>query len=485
MRTRLSQKWNQFEQTLADATRRDFLTSSASGLGGLALSAHLASELVAGEKGASRTDPLAPRSAHRRAKAKACIFIYLAGAPSHLELYSPKPKLKQFNGQQLPDSLTKGIRFAFINKNAKLMASKRPYKQYGESGMWFTDRLPHVSRHADVICMIQTMHSEAFNHHPAQMLMCCGQQKFGLPSVGAWLNYGLGAPSKNLPGYIVLAAGPAARGGATLYSSGFLPSTVAGVLFRSKGEPVLNLNNPKGLTSAAQRISLDALKDLNKRRFGSLGDQEINSRISAYELAFRMQTAAPDLIDLSDETKQTLESYGVQRKGVPGDFSRNCLLARRMVERGVRFINIFHGGWDAHGGLEGNVASNCNVVDQPVGALLADLKQRGMLDSTLVVWGTEFGRTPLVQGKDGRDHHPHAFPIWMAGGGARGGYTHGRTDDLGWSIQENPVHINDFQATLMRLFGIDDKKLIHRFKGLDFRLTGVGESGHVVNDLIG
>ncbi|MEC9008119.1 MAG: DUF1501 domain-containing protein, partial [Planctomycetota bacterium] len=295
---------NQLEQLIADATRRDFLTSSASGLGGLALSAHLASELVADEK-TPRVHPTPGSGSHFPGRAKACIFIYLAGAPSHLELYSPKPTLKKFNGQQLPDSLTKGVRFAFINKNATLMASKRPYRQHGECGMWFSDRLPHVSRHADDICMIQTMHSEAFNHHPAQMLMCCGQQKFGLPSMGAWLNYGLGAPSKNLPGYIVLAAGPAARGGATLYSNGFLPSTVAGVLFRSKGEPVLNLNNPKGLNAAAQRISLDALKDLNQGRFGALGDQEINSRIAAYELAFRMQSAAPDLIDLAGETKQT------------------------------------------------------------------------------------------------------------------------------------------------------------------------------------
>ena len=272
MRTFVPHMRNQLEQLIADTTRRDFLTSSASGLGGLALSAHLASELVADES-TPRVRPTPGSGSHFSGRAKACIFIYLAGAPSHLELYSPKPTLKKFNGQQLPDSLTKGVRFAFINKNATLMASKRPYRQHGECGMWFSDRLPHVSRHADDICMIQTMHSEAFNHHPAQMLMCCGQQKFGLPSMGAWLNYGLGAPSKNLPGYIVLAAGPAARGGATLYSNGFLPSTVAGVLFRSKGEPVLNLNNPKGLNTAAQRISLDALKDLNRGRFGALGGE--------------------------------------------------------------------------------------------------------------------------------------------------------------------------------------------------------------------
>ena len=473
---------NPFESHVT-RTRREFLTTSASGLGGIALSS-LLQQQVSAEKGKPRTDPLAPRPGHFEAKTKACIFIYLAGAPSQLELFNPKPKLKEMAGKQLPDSLTKNVRFAFINKKAKLMASNRTFKQHGKSGMWFSDRLPNIASCADDICMIHSLHTEAFNHHPGQLVMCCGQQKFGLPSVGSWLSYGLGSESENLPGYVVLNAGPAARGGATLYSSGFLPSTYAGVLFRNKGEPVLNLNNPAGITQDVQRKSLDALKELNNERFNLLGDEEITSRIAAYELAFRMQSSAPELIDLSQETKATLDSYGVARSGQDGDFARNCLLARRLVQRGVRFINLFHGGWDAHGGLAANVKNNSKVVDQPVAALIKDLKQRDMLDSTLVVWGTEFGRTPLAQGKDGRDHHPAAYTIWMAGGGSRGGITYGKTDELGWSIEEKPVHINDFQATLLHLFGIDDKRLVYRFKGLDFRLTGLGDSGHVIKELI-
>jgi hypothetical protein len=459
------------------ASRRQFLTTSASGLGGIALSSLLSNDLSAAKS--SRTDPLAPKDPHfRKAPAKACIFVYLAGAPSQFELFNYKPKLVEHNGETLPDSLTEGVRFAFINKNAKVLASKREFKQHGQSGMWFSDALPHLSSCADDICMIHSMKTEAFNHHPGQLAMCCGMQQFGRPSIGSWVTYGLGSESENLPGYVVLTAGGAARGGATLYTNGFLPSSYGGVLFRNQGEPVLNLNNPAGLTTQVQRSSLDALADLNKERLGIQDDGEIQSRIDAYELAFRMQTAAPELIDTGKESQATLESYG------PGDFAKNCLLARRLVERGVRFVNIFHGGWDAHGGLAGNINSNAKAVDQGMAALIKDLKQRGMLDETLVVWGTEFGRTPLAQGNDGRDHHPFAFSMWMAGGGSKPGYTHGKSDDLGWHVAENPVHVNDFQATLLKLFGLDDKKLTFRFKGLDNRLTGVGESGHVVDDLI-
>lgn len=458
------------------ASRRQFLTTSASGLGGIALSSMLSKELGAKTH---RTDPLAPRKPHfDKAPAKACIFVYLAGAPSQFELFNPKPKLEEHNGQPLPASLTEGVRFAFINKNAKVLASKRKFKQHGDSGMWFSDALPHLATCADDITMIHSMKTEAFNHHPGQLAMCCGMQQFGRPSIGSWLTYGLGSESENLPGYVVLTAGGAARGGATLYTNGFLPSSYGGVLFRNQGEPVLNLNNPAGLNASVQRSSLDALADLNRERLNVENDNEIQSRIDAYELAFRMQTAAPELIDTSKESKKTLESYG------SGDFAKNCLLARRLVERGVRFVNIFHGGWDAHGGLSGNITNNAKAVDQPLAALLKDLKQRGMLDSTMVVWGTEFGRTPLAQGNDGRDHHPFAYSMWMAGGGSKPGYTHGKSDDLGWHVAENPVHVNDFQATLLKLFGLDDKKLIFRFKGLDNRLTGVGESGHVVDDLI-
>jgi len=458
-------------------TRRQFLTTSASGIGGAALASMLAGEPATAAE--SRTDPLAPREPHLPgAKAKACIFVYLAGAPSQFELFTPKPKLMELNGKKLPDSLTEGVRFAFINRNATCLASKRKFAQHGESQMWFSDALPHLATCADDICMIHTMHTKAFNHHPGQLVMCCGMQSFGRPSMGSWVTYGLGSESENLPGYVVLTAGGAARGGATLYSNGFLPSSFGGVQFRNQGEPVLNLDNPAGLTREVQRKSLDALADLNRERLRLQGDDEIRSRIDAYELAFRMQAAAPELIDTTGESKSTLDSYG------EGDFAKNCLLARRMVERGVRFVNIFHGGWDAHGGLAGNITNNSKAVDQPLAALLKDLKARGMLDSTLVVWGTEFGRTPLAQGADGRDHHPFAFSMWMAGGGSRPGYTHGRTDDVGWSIEENPVHANDFQATALRLFGLDDRKLTYRFKGLDQRLTGVGEDGKLVPELM-
>ncbi len=464
--------------------RREFLATSASGIGTLALASLLKDDqLLAVDF--ERKDPLAPKPPHFDATAKACIFIYLAGAPSHLDLFNPKPKLKELDGQTLPDSLTKNVRFAFINKNAKCKPTQEKFRRYGQSGMWFSNRLPHISSCADDICMMHTMHTEAFNHHPGQLVMNCGDQKFGRPSIGAWLNYGLGTESKNLPGYVVLTAGPPARGGATNWSSGFLPSTYQGVLFRNQGEPVLNLNNPKGLTDAVQRKSLEAVADLNRERLNSVLDPEISSRIAAYELAYRMQAAAPELIDLSSETKQTLEKYGVNRSdGVQKSFATNCLLARRLVERGSRFINIYHGGWDQHGNLTKDLAKNSMIVDQPIAALLKDLKQRGLLQSTMVVWGTEFGRTPLAQGGDGRDHHPSAYSMWMAGGGARGGYSHGDSDEIGWGIADKPLHIHDFHATLLHLFGLDDKNLTYRFKGLDFRLTGTGDTGTVVKELI-
>ena len=469
-------------------SRRRFLASSAYGLGGAAL-AHLLSRDAFGEEeakfaSAHRTDPLAPKPPHFAPRAKACIFVYLAGAPSQYDLFTPKPKLAELAGEKLPESLTAGVRFAFVSKDSPVMASPRKFKQHGESGLWLSDRLPHLAACADELCMIQSMHTEAFNHHPGQLAFCCGQPKFGLPSVGSWLTYGLGSASENLPGYVVLTAGEAARGGATLYQSGFLPSTYAGVLLRGQGEPVLNLASPPGVTDQVQRATLDALSDLNGHRHALLGDEEIESRIAAYELAFRMQSAAPELIDLAREDQLTLDAYGLDRDGADGVFSRNCLLARRLVERGVRFVNLIHGGWDAHDQLDANVERNARTVDQPLSALIADLKQRGLLDSTLVVWGTEFGRTPLAQGKDGRDHHPFAFPCWMAGGGTRAGYTHGQTDDVGWAPIEKPVHVHDFHATLLHLFGLDDKRLTMRFKGLEFRLTGLGDDGRVVPELI-
>lgn len=487
-------------------SRRDFLTTSASGIGLAALASLLQDDgLLAADTTASGlaegTNPLAPKAPHFAPKAKACIFIFLAGAPSQLDLFDPKPKLNELHGQPLPESMTKEVRFAFIKKeSAVLMGSPRKFTPRGQCGTEFSDMLPHIGSCADDIALIRSLHTDAFNHHPGQLMMNTGVPRFGRPSMGSWLTYGLGSESKDLPGYVVLTAGRGTSGGASNWSSGFLPSTYQGVLFRNKGEPILNLNNPAGMTTAMQRRSIDALGHLNRQRYERIGDPEIASRIAAYELAFRMQSAAPELIDLSGESRETLETYGVDRtdgevtdgrggsKGTYSAFSTNCLLARRLVERGVRFVNLYHASWDHHSQLDKGLAFNCGMADQPVAALLKDLKQRGLLDTTLVVWGAEFGRTPLGenrQGRDsntGRDHHPFAYSVWMAGGGIKGGQVVGKTDELGWNPVEDSMHINDFHATILRLFGFDHTKLSLRFKGLDVRLTNV--AGQVVEKLI-
>lgn len=479
------------------ATRRSFLNTSASGLGGIAL-AHLLQQDASAAP--ASTNPLAPKDPHFPAKAKNCIFIFMAGAPSQIDLFDPKPKLNELDGQPLPKSMTENVRFAFIEKEtAKLMGSKRTFQKYGECGMDFSDLLPHMGTCADDLLMIRSLHSEQFNHHPGQLMMQCGRGTFGLPTMGSWLTYGLGSESENLPGYVVLTSGRGSSGGATLWQSGFLPSTYAGVLFRDQGEPVLNLSNPSGLPPELQRAGLDTLRDVNQARYEAMRDPEIASRIASYELAYRMQSAAPELIDLSGESEKTLEAYGVNRADPEGggrgkaasgntaqSFARNCLLARRMVERGVRFINIVYASWDHHSGLDKELTYNATVVDQPIAALIKDLKERGMLEDTMVVWGTEFGRTPLGEnrrgrsGATGRDHHPFSFSMLMAGGGIQGGQVYGKTDEVGWGIEDKPVHINDLHATMMHCFGIDHEKLTHRFQGRDFRLTDVG--GHVIHD---
>jgi hypothetical protein len=418
-----------------------------------------------------------------------------------MDLFDPKPKLNELHGQPLPDSLLKNVRFAFIQKDsARLMGSPRKFKQHGQSGMVFSDLLPNIAQCADDICMIRSMHTDQFNHHPGQLLMQCGRAAFGLPTMGAWINYGLGSEGQNLPGYVVLTAGRGSSGGATLWQSGFLPSTYAGVLFRNKGEPILNLSNPPGISRELQREDLDALNQLNQKRFQEIHDPEIASRIASYELAFRMQAAAPELIDLSAESPATLAMYGLDRDdpvikadrpGGPGQyrsFAANCLLARRLVERGVRFINIIHASWDHHSNLNAELGFNAGMSDQPIAALIKDLKQRGLLNDTLVVWGSEFGRTPLGENRKGReantgrDHHPYSFTLFMSGGGTKGGLTYGATDDIGWNITENPVHINDFHATILHLFGLDHLKLTHRFQGRDYRLTDV--AGNVIPALL-
>ncbi len=478
-----------------EQTRRSFLATSASGLGGVALASLLTEDGLLADEFAN---PLIPRRPHYEPKAKACINIFMAGAPSHLDLFDPKPELNKRHGQSLPKDVLDKARFAFIKPDTvKLMGTKRVFKPYGQCGMKLSDYLPHLGTVADELLMVRSMQSDEFNHHPGQLLMQCGVSRFGMPTTGSWINYGLGSSSNNLPGYIVLTAGRGSSGGATLWQSGFLPSTYEGVLFRSKGEPVLNLANPKGLPPQLQRAGLQTLRDVNRGRYEKIYDPEIASRIASYELASRMQTAAPELIDLSGENVSTLKNYGVDRKDPGGggrgksgntqqDFARNCLLARRMVERGVRFINIIYASWDHHSQLDKELKYNAHVVDQPIAALIRDLKQRGLLDSTLVQWSSEFGRTPLGENRGnnenatGRDHHPFCFSMLMAGGGIRGGQIYGATDDIGWSVAEKPVHPNDLHATLLHCFGLDHKRLTYRFQGRDFRLTDV--AGRVIKD---
>ncbi len=480
-------------------SRRDFLTSTASGVGLVALASLLREQgLLADE--AVAVNPLAPKPPHFAAKAKNCICIYLEGAPSQLDLFDPKPELNKLNGQKLPDSMTEKVRFAFIQKeSARLMGSPRTFKKYGRCGMDFSDFLPHLAGCADDIALIRSMHTEAFNHHPGQLMMNTGVATFGRPSMGSWLTYGLGSESKDLPGYVVLTAGRGGSGGVSNWSSGFLPTTYQGVLFRNKGEPVLDLGNPAGLSDEMERKTIQAIDDLNRERRKTIGDPEIDSRVASYELAFRMQSAAPELIDLSKETKATLARYGVGRedageggrggdKGVYHSFAANCLLARRLVERGVRFVNLYHASWDHHSDLDKELGFCCGMADQPIAALLKDLKERGLLDSTLVLWVSEFGRTPLGENRagyaavTGRDHHPFAFSLWMAGGGVKGGQVVGQTDDIGWNIVEDPIHVNDFHATVLALFGLDHKRLTYRFQGRDFRLTDV--AGEVVKKVL-
>ncbi len=480
---------NPLEQAV-HLTRRDFFTTTANGLGMLALGSLLNQDQLFAAP--ADTDPLRPRAPHFAPKAKNCIFIFMEGAPSQLDLFDPKPKLNELNGQPLPESMTKNVRFAFIKKeSAVLMGSPRKFAQHGASGMVFSDLLPHLATCADDLLMVRSMHTDQFNHHPAQLVLTCGRSTFGLPSMGAWLNYGLGSESRNLPGYVVLTAGRGTSAGTSLWQSGFLPSVYAGVPFRNQGDPVLNLRNPDGLPVELQRKGLDVLAQLNQTRFTETRDPEIASRISAYELAFRMQSAAPELIDLSGESPETLAMYGVDREdakikatraGGPGqykNYATNCLLARRLVERGVRFVNIVHASWDHHSNLDNELTFNAGMADQPIAALIKDLKQRGLLDETLVVVAGEFGRTPLGENRGGsknvtgRDHHPAAFTILMAGGGLKGGLTFGETDEIGWNITRDPVHINDLHATMLHLFGLDHLRLTHRFQGRDFRLTDV------------
>jgi hypothetical protein len=458
--------------------RRWFLKECSVGLGGLA-----ALELLAGESSAQEpAGPLAARAPHFPAKIKRVVYMFQAGAPSQLELYDPKPELAKRNGQLPPPELLQGYRAAFINPNSALLGGKFGFAPHGRSGMELSEVLPQIAGIADQMVLIRSMQTDAVNHAPAQIMMNSGSQQFGRPSLGSWTLYGLGSESKDLPGFVVLTSAKGTSGGASNYGSGFLPTTFSGTPFRSTGDPVLYLSNPKGVDDQAQRDSIDTIAKLNRMTLDEVGDPEIASRIQSYELASKLQTSAPELMDLSTESKETLELYGV-KDPKEASFARNCLLARRLLERGVRFVQLFHEVWDQHGDLTNGVKNNAAATDRPSAALVQDLQRLGLLEDTLVIWGGEFGRTPMVQGgNDGRDHHNRAFSIWMAGGGLQQGMVYGKTDDFGFNAVENPVHVHDLHATILHLLGFDHTRLTYRFQGRDFRLTDV--HGNVVRDIL-
>jgi hypothetical protein len=451
--------------------RRWFLQQCGVGLGSIALGQLLAREGYAAEA----PNPLAPKKPHHAPKAKSVIFLFMAGGPSHLELFDYKPQLAKFDGTLPPKELLEGYRAAFINPNSTLLGPKFKFARHGQCGAEVSELLPHTAEIVDDIAIVKSMSTDAFNHAPAQILMSTGSQQFGRPSFGAWSLYGLGSESQDLPGFIVFSSGSKGpSGGNSNWGAGFLPTVYQGVQFRGSGDPVLYLSNPPGVDDQLQRDSLDSVRRLNEMHLEEMGDPEIATRINSFEMAFRMQSSTPELMDISTESKETLEMYGAE-PGKPS-FANNCLLARRLVERGVRCVELFHEAWDQHGSLVKDLEKNCLNTDRASAALVKDLKQRGLLDETLVVWGGEFGRTPMVQGDntfDGRDHHPNAFTMWMAGGGIKPGITLGASDELGFNVTEDKVHVHDLHATLLHLLGFDHTKLTYRFQGRDFRLTDV------------
>ncbi len=456
------------------------------GLGSIALSWLLNEESRAAPES---SDPLAPKRTHFAPRAKNVIFLHMVGAPSQLDLFDYKPTLQKFDGEPCPKEFFEGKRFAFLRGHPSLLGTKFKFDRHGESGVELSELLPHLATVADDIAVIKTLNTEQINHGPAQLMFHTGFGRFGRPSVGSWVSYGLGSENRDLPAYVVMITGRVAGAGSALWGSGFLPGVYQGVEFRSQGDPVLFLSDPPGVTRADRRRLLDGVQSLNREQLADVNDPEIATRIAQYEMAFRMQASVPELMELKEESAETLELYGAK----PGQasFANNCLLARRLVERGVRFVQLFHADWDHHSNVETNLPARCKEVDQPMAALVQDLKQRGLLNETLVVWGAEFGRTPMMQGTDdddkpaskpGRDHHKDAFCVWMAGGGVKPGATVGRTDDLGYSIVEDPVHVNDFHATLLHLLGVDHERLTFKFQGRPYRLTDV--AGEVVRKVL-
>ena len=460
-------------------SRRWFFQQCGVGLGAMALGSLLED---AARATPSASDPLVPRQPHFMPRAKHVIFLFQAGAPSHLDLYDYKPQLEKLGGQLPPPELLKGYRAAFINPQSKFLAPKFKFAKHGACGAELSELLPHLAGVVDDIAIVRSMVTDAFNHAPGQIMMNTGSQQFGRPSIGAWTTYGLGSDARDLPGFVVLnSAKKGTSGGSSNWGCGFLPTVYQGVPFRSQGDPVLFLSNPPGIDAVSQRDSLDALARLNAMRLDVVGDPEISTRINSFELAYKMQTSAPDLMDISGESKATLEMYGAE-PGKPS-YANNCLLARRLVERGVRFVQLFHEAWDHHGGLTAGLKEQTGLTDRPSAALIKDLKQRGLLDHTLVIWGGEFGRTPMVQGgDDGRDHHPNAFTMWLAGGGIKPGITLGETDEFGFNAVTDRVHVHDLHATILHLLGFDHTRLTFRFQGRDFRLTDV--EGQVVRKLL-
>lgn len=470
-------------------TRRHFLRDCQAGLGGLALSLLMGGKSSAQDR---QPNPLAPRRPHFTPKVKNVIYLHMAGSPPHLDLFDYKPELVRRNGQDCPQEFLRGRRFAFTSGTPKLLGTPQRFAQHGQSGAWISEAMPRLSTIADDLTFIKSMYTDQFNHAPAELLLFTGSPQFGRPSMGSWVTYGLGSENENLPGFIVLvSSGVFPSAGNSDWSSGFLPSVYQGVQCRSQGDPVLYVSNPRGMDRSMRRLSLDALRDLNEMQATELGSPETRTRIEQYELAFRMQTAVPEVMDISREPRQVIDMYGAEPGGA--SFNNNCLLARRLLEQGVRFIQLHDWGWDFHGtgaaeSITEGLRIKCRGMDRAVTALITDLKHRGLLDETLVIWGGEFGRSPFREGRTanspllGRDHHPFSFTIFLAGGGLRHGVTHGASDELGFDVGDNGVHVHDLQATIMHLLGFDHTRLTFRFQGRDYRLTDV--HGNVVQEIL-
>jgi hypothetical protein len=469
-------------EQLQASTRRGFFSQAGFGIGAMGLASLLSDSTAAAESPSSAT----ARAPHFAPKAKAVIFLFMAGGPSQLELFDEKPLLRELSGQQTPESFLRGRRFAFLKGNERLLGANAKFGRYGQSGAELSDLLPYHRQIVDEVCFIKSMKTDVFNHGPAKIFMQTGSPQPGRPSMGSWVTYGIGSESSELPGFVVLQSGPRGpRGGSALWSSGFIPTSFQGVPFRGQGDPILNLQSPPGYDRTSQRSFTDAVARLNQMRHEAVVDPEIQTRIAACEMAYRMQASAPELMDVAAESRHTLELYGAE-PGKPS-FANNALLARRLVERGARFVQLYHTSWDQHGAeqsLEEELPLRCREVDKASAALVLDLKQRGLLDDTLVIWGGEFGRTPMGQTNKptGRDHHVDSFTMWLAGGGIRPGVTYGRTDELGLGIEANPVHVHDLQATVLHLLGLNHERLTFRFQGRDFRLTDV--HGRVVSEIL-